>query len=170
MPGSDPLGLPPLPGDALQAIADDVLAADEDRVAEFRWSGAVIRRWRDLLHAETARAPLPPDWSAAWDGLAPLPLPGGGQLALEPAMRWDVPLEARARAGGERIRQPGRDHSHELKHVLQDLGVPPWERGRLPLLFGTDGELLAAGDLVVSAHLQSWLDTHQARLRLTSAD
>lgn len=164
------LGLPPLPGDALQTLADDVLSARGDRVAEFRWSGSVIRRWRDLLHAERARAPLPPDWSASWDGQSPLLLPGGGCLALEPAQAWDAPVQARARAGGERIIQPGREHSHELKHVLQDLGVPPWERARLPLLFAADGELLAAGDLVMSARLRSWLGARQARLRHTPAD
>src|SRR3546814_12929070 len=70
-----------------------------------------------------------------------------------------------ARHGGERIRLPGRDHSHALKHVLQDLGVPPWQRERLPLLSDASGEVHAASDRAVSATLDAWLRTHGAHLR-----
>jgi tRNA(Ile)-lysidine synthase len=52
--------------------------------------------------------------------------------------------------------------------VLQDLGLPPWERERLPLLEDGDGQLLAAGDRVVAAPLQAWLDGRGARLAWTS--
>ena len=72
----------------------------------------------------------------------------------------------RARRGGERLVLPGRDHHTTLKHALQDLGVPPWERRRLPLLFAPDGELLAAGDLVVSASLHAWLQARSVGLRM----
>jgi tRNA(Ile)-lysidine synthase len=164
------LGLPPLPGDALATIAAEVLPAREDSQAEFRWSGAVIRRWRDLLHAGREQSPLPADWQSRWDGHQPLPLPDGRQLALEPAQAFDAPLDARLRVGGERITLPGRTHSSELKHVLQDLGLPPWERARLPLLFAPDGELLAAGDIALSARLHAWLRSRGARLRLLSTD
>src|SRR3546814_6327514 len=90
--------------------------------------GARVRRWRDLLHAGLRREPLAPAWCANWDGKQPLALPGGGQLQLDGAGTFDAPLRVHARHGGERIRLPGRDHSHALKHVLQDLGVPPWQR------------------------------------------
>lgn len=164
------LGLPPLPGDAPATLANEVLPARDDSAAEFRWSGAVIHRWRGLLHAGRVQVPLPGDWSASWDGRQALPLPGGGLLAMTPACGFDVPVEARARAGGERITLPGRSHSSELKHVLQDLGLPPWQRRRLPLLFAPDGELLAAGDIALSARLQDWLQARGACLRMLSAD
>lgn len=164
------LGLPPLPGDAVRTLADEVVPAREDGSAEFRWSDAVIRRWRGQLHAARLQAPVPDDWQTTWTGLTPLCLPGGAQLALEPALAFDQPLQARLRAGGERITLPGRAHGSELKHVLQELGVPPWERRRLPLLFSADHELMAAGDVVVSARLQTWLQAHDARLRLLPAD
>ena len=59
---------------------------------------------------------------------------------------------------------PGRSHSHSLKHVLQDLGVPPWERSRLPLLVDTEGQLLAAADLAYSADFDAWLRANKTRL------
>ncbi|TNJ34244.1 tRNA lysidine(34) synthetase TilS [Arenimonas terrae] len=164
------LQLPPLPGDATRTIDAELLAERDESRGEFRWAGAVIRRWRDGLHAGRVQAPLPPVWQAEWDGLAPLALPGGGTLALEPAGGFEGPVSVRARAGGERLVLPGRGHSSELKQVLQDLGLPPWERERLPLLFADDGELLAAGDVVVSARLSAWLQAGARRLRHTPAD
>jgi len=149
------LGLPPLPGNGV----DRIESGDG-----FEWAGARIRRWRDLLHAGPMRAPLPTQWTQEWPGDGPLPLPGGGSLRLAGAARFDAPVRVHARQGGERIRLPGRDHSHELKHVLQDLGVPPWLRERLPLLSDADGRVLAAGDRVASAAFDAWLRERGASL------
>ena len=110
------------------------------------------------------RDPLPAQWSQAWDGTTPLLLPTGDTLSLLGAERFDPPLRVHARQGGERIVLPGRGHSHALKHVLQDAGIPPWRRERLPLLSSNDGTLLAAGDAILSASLAAWLGTRGARL------
>ena len=69
------------------------------------------------------------------------------------------------RRGGERLRLPGRAHSHALKHLLQAEGIPPWERRLLPLVWDTGGELLAAGDLLPGARLDDWLRRNGATLR-----
>ena len=69
------------------------------------------------------------------------------------------------RQGGERIRLPGREHSHALKDCLQAAGLPPWERSRLPLLRDPHGEVLAAGDAILSARLDTWCQSHATRLR-----
>lgn len=196
------LGLPPLPAAGIVRIESDLLAASADSDAAFAWSGATIRRWRDLLHAGMVRASLPADFEAVWDGLEGLTLPTGDQLRLQcpagatsiatgismaakiaahvdPAypskshsratadatgLALDMPVRVHARRGGERIRLHGRAHSHALKRVLQELGVAPWVRERLPLLSSADGELLAAGDLVRSARFDAWLQEHDARL------
>ncbi len=158
------LGLPPLPAEGVARIESDLLAARGDGGAAFRWRQAQVRRWRDLLHAAPLAPPLPPGWRAGWDGRAALSLPGGGALALAGADALPCPVTVTARRGGERIRLPGRTHSHALKKVLQDLDVPPWERERLPLLRDAGGEVLAAGDLVVAAGLDAWLRERGARL------
>jgi tRNA(Ile)-lysidine synthase len=164
------LGLPMLSLQALDTITAELLPARADARAEFAWPGAVIRRWRDLLHAGRPLAPLPGDFHVSWDGNQALALPGGDRLRLTPAQPFDAPLDVRARAGGERLVLPGRTHSSELKHVLQDLGVPPWQRSRLPLLFAPDGELLAAGDVALSGRLLDWLGTRGARLEFRPVD
>lgn len=159
------LGLPPLPAQGIARIETDLLSAGTGTYATFEWHGARVRRWRDLLHAAVRCEPLAPEWYAHWDGREPLALPAGGELRLDGADAFDAPLRAHARRGGERISLPGRDHSHALKHVLQDLGVPPWQRERLPLLSDAHGDVHAAGDLVLSARLDTWLQTRHARLR-----
>jgi len=157
------LGLPPLPARGVDRIERGLLQARPDAGARFAWSGARVLCWRGLLHADIERLPLPTDWSATWDGHAPLELPGGGRLWLaaaggQPARAiFDAPLQVRARQGGERIRLPGRAHSHALKHLLQERGVPPWRRAQLPLAWDAFGEVQAAGDIAVSATLGHWL-------------
>jgi tRNA(Ile)-lysidine synthase len=162
------LGLPPLAAEGLRAIRDELLPAREDGEPAFTWSGAVVRRWRDLLYAGPVQPPLPADFDCTWDGRAPLPLPTGEVLSLAPAAAFDAPLRVHARRGGERLVLPGRAHSSELKHVLQDLGLPPWLRARLPLLSDADGRLLAAGDVAIAAPLHDWLAARGACLRLQS--
>ena len=161
------LELPPLPAEGLQRIESDLATGAPDADFTFAWSGAELRRWRDRLRAAPVAPALPADWSDSWDGRMPLVLPDGGTLALEGAPAFDAPVEVRLRLGGERITLPGRTHTHALKHVLQDLGFPPWERDRMPLLVSPDGTLLAAGDRIVSGVLDAWLRTRDARLRWT---
>ena len=160
----DTLSLSPLPAEGVAQIEAHLLDARADAQASFAWQDAVVRRWRDLLHAERLRPALTEDWQATWDGSAPCTLPDGGRLSLEGASSgFDVPLTLTARHGGERITLPGRTHTHALKDVLQSLGVPPWERRQLPLLWRQDA-LWAAGDLVLSADGDAWLRAQGARL------
>lgn len=158
------LDLPPLPEEGVARIETDLLAARVDAEPQFAWQQARVRAWRDLLRADRICPSLPIDWTREWDGVEPLSLPDGSQLQLIPAGAFAHPLRVHARQGGERITLPGREHSHALKHVLQDLGVPPWEREHLPLVSSTTGELLAAGDLAYSAGFDVWLRERAARL------
>lgn len=160
----DGLGLPPLPASGLARIESGLLHARADASAAYAWHGAVMHAWRDLLHADHERAALPGDWSADWNGTSPLALPTGGTWSLLGASEFGDACTVRPRHGGERIVLPGRTHSHALKHVLQDHGIPPWTRARMPLLFAADGELLAAGDLAYSARFDAWLRERAARL------
>lgn len=160
-------GLPPLPSRGIARIEQDLVHARADAHARFDWAGARIEAWRGLLHARRIVAPLPADWHGLWPGTATLALPDGGRLDLLPPAAFPSPVTVHARRGGERLRLPGRAHRHALKHLLQDAGVPPWEREHLPLLASADGTVLAAGDRIVSAPLRAWLDAAGTRLRWT---
>ncbi|KAB7770067.1 tRNA lysidine(34) synthetase TilS [Xanthomonas maliensis] len=162
----DATGAPPLPARGVAALEREIDAIASDRKACFRWRQWEVRRWRQHLHLQRPPAPWPAHWQSTWDGCAPLALPDGTHLELVGAasLRFDPPLQVRARHGGERIVLPGRSHSHLLKHVLQTLDLPPWQRTRLPILW-RDARVLAAGDRLLSAELTQWLDAHQARLQ-----
>ena len=161
----DELGLPPLPASGIATIERDLLAAAPGAEPCFAWSGAIVRAWRGGLHAGWSAPPLPAGWEAPWDGRAPLTLPTGDRLQLDPAAALPAIATVHARRGGERISLPGRTHSHQVKHVLQELGVPPWERERLPLLSDTSGAVLALADRASSADFDRWLREHGVRLR-----
>ena len=165
------LGLPALPAEGVTRIETDLLTARADAEPAFAWAGARIRRWRQRLHAELESPALPAGFRTLWNGRSPLTLPTGDQLRLEPCNADSAPvdgtwppMQVHARQGGERIVLPGRDHSHALKHVLQDLGIAPWVRERLPLVSTADGTLLAAGDLALSGEFQHRLAAAGLRL------
>ncbi len=128
----------------------------EPASARISWPGADLRRYRGLLYHVTSRRvdhfiPL------MWDLSAPLRVPALG-LMLVPspetgrgvACARASQVEVRLRRGGEICRIPPGGHRRRLKKLLQDRGVPPWERGRLPLLFAGE-DLAAVGDLWVCA-------------------
>ncbi|WP_116364590.1 tRNA lysidine(34) synthetase TilS [Parahaliea mediterranea] len=74
--------------------------------------------------------------------LALVPAPAGAPgLYLGPTQLLTLGF----RRGGERCRPAGRGGSCPLKQWLQEQGVPPWWRARLPLLY-LDGELRVIGD------------------------
>lgn len=63
-----------------------------------------------------------------------------GELAVDPAPRGFAvrgALSVRFRSGGECIRSGG--HLRSVKQLLQEHGVPPWERSAYPLLYDDDG-------------------------------
>lgn len=136
--------LPRPPAAIWPRIVPELIEAAADAQATLHWRGAQLRRHRGRIFA---LAPFDEAASFAldWDGCLPLSLPHGlGTLAVQPVptepQRWLV----RSRFGGERIRIGGMNRS--LKHLMQQDALPPWERGRLPLLFDADGQLLAAGN------------------------
>lgn len=151
-------GLPPAPSTRLQQALTELVPARADAQPLVRWPGAELRRYRGTLYILPESAP-PGD--AASGRLYPdaelRPGPGLGRLrleaeapdALDPALVAQG-LDVRFRAGGERLRPAGRDGTRALGKLLQEAGVVPWMRDRLPLLYAGD-ELVAVADLWLAA-------------------
>jgi tRNA(Ile)-lysidine synthase len=149
--------------------------AGEDRQPCVRWPGVEVRRYRDLLHALAPLQFAPLDWTAEFTGEA-LVLPAEiGVLRLVALTneavppRLSKPAFVRFRRGGENLRLSGTAFTRELRDLLQEAGIPPWQRSRLPLVFGADGELLAVADLWLSDAGARQLASAKARLEWTSA-
>lgn len=131
-----------LPDEALlEKIITEVVAAREDAAPLLSWSAGEIRRYRQHLYAMPALSAIPSGWERAWQPDLSLSLPDNRQLTASIAPGVATPaFTVRYRRGGEKLRCGG--HLRDLKTLLQEAGIPPWERERLPLLFAED-ELLA---------------------------
>ncbi|HYW93167.1 MAG TPA: tRNA lysidine(34) synthetase TilS [Gammaproteobacteria bacterium] len=134
----------------LERIRVDALTARYDRTPCIRWAGGEVRRYRRSLYGMTPLPPRPDPGPCHWDGCSPFELPSGlGRLVL---VRGEAPgldpsvmgarLAVGFRRGGERLTLRSRTGSRALKSLLQEVGVVPWMRPRVPLLF-VDGELAA---------------------------
>lgn len=131
-----------LPGAAILArITREVLPAREDGNPLVNWPGAEVRRYRNRLYLMSPLPPFDSSRSLAWRGESELTLPAGlGTLrfrAREGAAidrRNPGPYRVRFRQGGETCRPVGRGGSKRVKQLLQEAGVLPWMRERVPLL------------------------------------
>ncbi len=140
----------------LDRIQKEVLQAAHDRNPLVGWAGCELRRYREQLFLMPPLTPHDPDTVLSWDGETPLQLPanlgllttGRGDHGVDPAKWQNGNIEIRFRQGGERCQLAGRNHTHSLKNLLQERGVPPWERSRIPLVF-IDNQLAAVADLWV---------------------
>jgi tRNA(Ile)-lysidine synthase len=145
--------------------------AGDDKLPCVRWPGAELRRYRDLVYAQ-APVQLPmSDWQYTWNG-TPLPLPAGiGSLALVEAsgqctaLANGAILKVRFRKGGESLRLAAGGYRRDLRDLFQECGIPPWERGRIPIIFDGEGELLAVGDLWLSDAGRSVFAQYARRLQ-----
>lgn len=155
-----------LGADTLARIDTELIDAAEDAEPRIDLGGCILRRYRHELHALAPGADLPLDYRLPWDGRTPLSLPAGsGRLEIDsPAPLPALPLSVASRTGGERIRMHSDRPRQSLKHLLQDAGVPPWQRSRWPVIW-LDGEPVAFSDIIVGATLSERLAASQARLR-----
>lgn len=138
----DACGLPRPPPGIWSRLFPDLVNARQDATPSLAWRGARLRRYRDRLFADAGTSESRNDWSLAWDGLAPLTLPNGvGVLAFEPAPSTPSCFHIRPRHGGEILHLHG--HHRVVKKLLQEAGLPPWQRDALPLMFDAQGRLLS---------------------------
>lgn len=150
-------GLPIPAAEMLEKIGSEVIAARADARPLLTWAGCEIRRYREHVYAMPPLRPVNSQWQCEWDGVSPLALPGGRVLQMERAEeKAALPVFlVRYRQGGERFRPAGQLQSRELKTLLQEAGVPPWERDCLPLLFAGDELVTVAGLAFDSAYAAS---------------
>jgi len=150
-------GLPPPPATRLYQAVHELIPAREDAQPLVAWPGAELRRYRNHLYVMPAIARLPEEPSRLLRPEEPLDLGSGmGQLVLSPDVGGGINpelahagLRIRYRHGGEEIRPAGHECTHKLKKLLQQEGIVPWMRERLPLLYAGD-DLVAVADLWVA--------------------
>lgn len=149
----------------LQEVAGPMLEARFDAEPSVRWPGGMVRRHGAMLYAMLRASATGRGSSAGenlvWDWARQpcLPLAAGAYLELRPDPHGDLTRSAlpalvtvafRARPRTTRAAQgapapvegPG---GKTLKRLLQETGVPPWQRSAVPLLYSGQ-QLLAVGE------------------------
>lgn len=111
--------------------------------------GTTLRRHAGRLRLDPDAA-MPAGWTACWNGEPALTLPDGRTLHFDAVVGDGLaratltagrPVAIGFRTGGERLQLAANRPRRALKKLLQEAGVPSWERTRLPLL--TIGDDLA---------------------------
>ncbi|EPC01736.1 hypothetical protein L861_21145 [Litchfieldella anticariensis FP35 = DSM 16096] len=122
------------------------LEARRDARVHVNWIGGEARVWRGRLYLQVPTEDLPNDWQRQWDGRTVLQTPAG-QLAmvLEKESGGDASLILRPRRGGECLHLPRRGR-RDLKRLLQEYGVPPWQRARLLVVWHGDQVVAVLGE------------------------
>lgn len=125
---------------ALEEFLRQLRLAGEGKAPRIDSGGVAVQRFRDAIYA------LPPAAAASRPATLTLgandvvEIPGVGRLGLQPAVGPGLALapgerlEIRWRQGGEQCR-PRQRHACSLKQWLQEAGVPPWWRDRMPLVY-----------------------------------
>jgi tRNA(Ile)-lysidine synthase len=156
------LGLPVPGSNQLQSIVEDLIPARDDAQPLVSWSGAEVRRYRNELFIVPESPPaqlltggrqVAGDCVELGPGLGSLALIPGATIGLSDTV-IERGLELRFRQGGEDFKPLGQAHTRKLKKLLQEAGVLPWMRDRLPLLF-SQGRMVAVADMWIAADAAS---------------
>ncbi len=144
-------------------IFRDLLAREATDGAVLTLGGDSLRRYRQCLYLVRGSNSVQAGERSQVDRQrSSADLGAAGTLHLDPVepglertcLDLSRSYEVRFRRGGERVRGTSWAHSKSLKHYLQEQGVPPWWRGKVPLLY-SDGQLAAVADMCVCEGFQA---------------
>ena len=129
----------------LLQLVDSLVPAADDAAPLVRWGATELRRFQQRLYLLSAFTEDLTALVTPWDGKSSIRL--GKQIQLRVQMDCAVGLDRRLldenlslrfRQHGERLQVSGKLHHQQLKKLMQEAGIPPWQRGRVPLLYVND--------------------------------
>jgi len=136
----------------LERIMSEVIPARVDAQPLVTWPGASVRRYRnglyllpEILADAIESSPISDRKLELGAGLGSLCFETGSDIGFSPTLLEDG-LRVKPRVGGEEFQPQGQSHTRKLKKLLQETGIVPWMRDRLPLVYSGD-RLIAVGDL-----------------------
>ena len=122
-----------------------------------------VRRYQDQVLLLRDLGAFDPALVLPWQGETELEWPAlQCRGVMHPAIGTGIsqaklqraPVTLRLRSGGESLRPHPNAATRSLKNLLQERGVPPWRRERLPLLYCGD-ELVSVVGVAVAAEFQA---------------
>ncbi len=131
--------------------------ARSDAAVRITFGDWQVRCYRGKVYAFPMLLEPDAEFCAPWRGETVLALPElGGSLHFEACMGYGLSLKklqqatvtVRLRRGAEHIRPDNKRPTRTLKNLLQEHGIPPWQRDTLPLLF-CDDELVCVPGVAI---------------------
>ncbi|MBI3186949.1 MAG: tRNA lysidine(34) synthetase TilS [Gammaproteobacteria bacterium] len=143
----------------MQQILSQLVHGREDAQACVHWDDVALYCYRKQLHLQK-NSQHDASQVLSWDGRQALIMSSIEQTlifektnnaGLSPDMIGKT-LQVKFRQGGEKIKPAGQAHTHTLKNLFQQQGVPPWLRDRIPLLYLSDELIAVCGYWVADAY------------------
>jgi tRNA(Ile)-lysidine synthase len=139
-------GWPMPPADRLEEALRQAAAARRGARMRVDLGACELRRHANALYLLPKPAMTPAPLALTWQGEEALAVPGWGTLTMSPrrgeglsaARLADAAVTICARRGGERLQPHAGRPRRTVKNLLQEAGLPPWERERLPYIFCGD--------------------------------
>ncbi len=132
----------PLPDrSVLTEFLRQVVESQPGAQPELRRPEYCVSRYREQLFLRNSAHPPQPCLQR---------VPGGG---INPALEPELSIVSRR--GGERCQPSGRSRSQSLKKLLQEYGLPTWQREALPLVVNANGDIVAVADLWVCSGFEA---------------
>jgi tRNA(Ile)-lysidine synthase len=132
----------------LKHIFIDVINASEDAQPLLEWAGVEVRRYQGCLYIMQPLAEHDSAQVIAWDEpnkpLVIASLDIKIPTLVNSSDDYKEPITIRFRQGGEKITDSKRAISISLKNYLNEAGIPPWLRSRVPLIY--------AGNTLIKVH------------------
>ena len=131
----------------MQQIVSDIVRKKEIDTSPLQtWKDGEIRRYQDQLYLMRPMNSHDPSQVLRWKIDQPLLIKSLNRTLVPNELKENhivVPngakeLIVRFRQGGERLKPIGQNQHRSLKNLLNEAGVPPWERARIPLLYHQD--------------------------------
>ncbi len=141
----------------LEEMLRQLCHARSDAAVRITFGDWQVRCYRGKVYAFPMLPEPDTEFCAPWRGEAALALPElGGSLHFEACMGYGLSLKklqqatvtVRLRRGAEHIRPDNKRPTRTLKNLLQEHGIPPWQRDTLPLLF-CGGELVCVPGVAI---------------------
>ena len=129
----------------LLELMDSLLIAAPETSPLLHWGNYELRRYQQKLYLLPVCQENFSELNVSWDGKTPVQLAenilitavSSENSGLDPRLR-EHKLSLRFRRSGERLQVVGKTHHQDLKKLMQEAGIPPWQRARIPLLYVDD--------------------------------
>ena len=133
--------------DLLDELLRQVLTAKKDATIKIHLSkDDEIRRYQCEIYIVPKNQQTHKNYEIIWAGESEIILPNGQKLKFKKVkgrginlkFLKDKKLKIRNRQGGECFKPDSKRPTKKIKQLLQESGLPPWERESLPLVFVGD--------------------------------